>query len=515
MITLRRYPLLAGILIACMLAPGSAAVSADPGDHAAQALPRPAALEPAVRFWTRIYTQVPVERGLIHDEGPGLRVYAAIDVAPPGQWAERRRQVRAALDTHRSALRALAERSMRPATPLERKLLARLPAPANADTALAVAERLRFQGGLRERFRAGLMRSGRWQGYIRKVLAQAGVPPALAALPHVESSFNPLARSHAGAAGLWQFTVGTGREYMRVDRVIDERLDPWASSRAAAALLAYNQARLGSWPLAITAYNHGLYGMLRAVDATGSDDYVRIRSSYDGPRFGFASRNFYPALLAAADVDAAAQSYFPGLERDPPLQPVRVALPHFTPVETLTDGLGVDADSLQALNPALGPAVWDGRKFIPRGHALALPAGLTDWSRAVAGLPGSRLYQGQRPDLAHAVAAGETLSGIAARYGVGLKTLMARNDINDAHLIRAGQRLLLPSAGVMPAAVGGRHYEVRPGDTLGAIALRHGVDRQRLARLNQLDDPDRLRVGQRLLLAEAPRAAVVDIDAQP
>ena len=85
-----------------------------------------------------------------------------------------------------------------------------------------------------------------------------GVPIEIAALPHVESSYNPDARSHVGASGIWQFTRSTGRRFMRVDHVVDERNDPFAATRAAGRLMAYNYSITGNWPMAITAYNHGL-----------------------------------------------------------------------------------------------------------------------------------------------------------------------------------------------------------------------------------------------------------------
>ncbi len=480
---------------------------------AAPTLPRPAALEPAVEFWTGIYTEFSVGEGVIHDSDDSMRVLGVVSVAEPPYWQQRREQVRSALKRYRAALNALAEQSMQPQSTLQREILARLPANTQSADLPALAERLRFQGGLRERFQAGLIRAGRWRDHIKDVLAVHGVPAELVALPHVESSFNPVARSHAGAAGLWQFTAGTGRRFMRIDPVLDERLDPWTSTRAAAQLLAYNYAEIENWPLAITAYNHGLNGMRRAVREVGSSDYVRIRTEYDGPRFGFASRNFYPALLAAAHVDANAERYFGALQIDPPLNPVRVALPHYTPLATLLEGTGLDEARVQALNPGLGPAIWDDRKFIPRGYALALPPG-QEWGPAIAGLPGSRLYRGQRPDVAHRVAAGDTLSTIAARYSVNVSTLKTHNGIANADFIRVGQELSLPLAGAMPSAVGGQHYEVRPGDTLGAIAQRHGVGLQRLARLNGLENPDRLRVGQRLLIDGAAVAAV-DTSAEP
>ena len=504
MITLHRHLLLAFALAWLMLA-GSIGPAL-----ARDALPRPAELEPAIDFWTRIYTEIPVDRGLIHDSSDPMTVYGEVPIAEPGEWRIRRQQVRAALDAYRQAFTSLAEQSMRAESALQARLLARLPENADGDTARATAERLRFQGGLRERFRQGLERSGRWRAHIEGILADAGLPPELVALPHVESSFNPVARSHAGAAGLWQFTVGTGREYMTVNRVVDERLDPWRSTEAAAALLTQNYERLQNWPIAVTAYNHGRNGMLRAIKAVGDRDYVRIRSEYTGSRFGFASRNFYPSLLAAADVDADAERYFADIERDAPVRPIRVELPHFTPMKTLLAGLDVELEALEALNPSLGPAVWDERKFIPKGFRLALPAGDEDWAGAVAALPGSGLYQGQRPDRQHAIAQGETLSEIANRYGVGVETLMASNGIANANQIRAGQQLRLPSAGAMPTPVGGRHYEVRPGDTLGAIAQRHGMATDDLKALNALDNPDRLQVGQELRIDGAPRVAAVD-----
>ena len=87
------------------------------------------------------------------------------------------------------------------------------------------------------------MRSGAWLDDIQRTLARYGVPPELAALPHVESSYNPDAYSRVGAAGLWQFTRSTGRLFLRIDSVVDERLDPWKATDAAARLLVKNRAR--------------------------------------------------------------------------------------------------------------------------------------------------------------------------------------------------------------------------------------------------------------------------------
>src|SRR5260370_27657202 len=102
---------------------------------------------------------------------------------------------------------------------------------------------------------------------------------------------------------------------MRLENAVDDRLDPFRSTEAAAQLLAYNYRLLGSWPLALTAYNHGAEGVRRAKDTLGTDDIVRIVRTYKGRTFGFASRNFYVSFLAALEIDRNPERYFGGGER--------------------------------------------------------------------------------------------------------------------------------------------------------------------------------------------------------
>src|SRR5262249_5095074 len=145
-----------------------------------------------------------------------------------------------------------------------------------------------------------------------------GLPVELALLPMVESGFNRYARSKCGAVGLWQFTRSTGKEYMTVNGGRDDRLNPARATEAAAQLLLHNHDLLGSWPLAITAYNYGTSGMMRAVEATGGGDYCEILRRWDGPRFGFASKNYYSEFLAALQVYQYREAYFPGIDQEVP-----------------------------------------------------------------------------------------------------------------------------------------------------------------------------------------------------
>ena len=167
---------------------------------------------------------------------------------------------------------------------------------------------MRCQVGQQDRFQAGLIRSGAYMDRMRAIFSAHGLPADLAFLPHVESSFNTNAYSKFGAAGMWQFTRSTGKRFMTVDYVLDERRDPIAAAHAAARLLKENHERLGSWPLAITAYNHGAAGMQRAKAAHG--DYPGIFTSYKGRTFKFASRNFYSEFLAARRVASDYRRYF-------------------------------------------------------------------------------------------------------------------------------------------------------------------------------------------------------------
>jgi len=136
------------------------------------------------------------------------------------------------------------------------------------------ASNIRVQIGQKERFRAGVIQSGAYIKEIKKILLANDLPEDLAYLPHVESSFNIKASSKYGAAGIWQFTRSTGKNYLRIDTIIDERKDPFQSTHAAAAFLKKNYNLLHNWPLAITAYNYGPAGMLRAVKKYGSYEMI-------------------------------------------------------------------------------------------------------------------------------------------------------------------------------------------------------------------------------------------------
>ena len=311
---------------------------------------------------------------------------------------------------------------------------------------LDAIDRIRFQLGQADRFHEGLIRAAAWEKHIVRVLEQHGVPAEIAALPHVESSFNPAAYSKVGAAGLWQFMPSTAKRFMRVDGLVDERLDPYRSTEAAANLMLYNYRLLGSWPLAVTAYNHGPGGLRRAQEELGTSDIAIIVKRYQGATFGFASRNFYVAFLAALEVDRNAEKYFGPITRLPDTDSTTVELPDYIAVDSLAKAFKVDMGALRVLNPALRPPIWSGARLVPRGYALRIPDTPPpgEISAAWARLPPTQRYLAQRNDGSHRVRRGETLAGIAAVSGVSVARLLAANGWNGPHAIARGDVVRIP-----------------------------------------------------------------------
>ena len=423
--------------------------------YAEETFPVPGELQPDVDFWLAIFTEYSTDEGVLHDPRDLRVVYKRIDMPSNLGRRDRSRRIRQHRDALADTLRKLANGRRDNLTDEEARVLDLWPEGVSNDTLRAAAGRIRFQQGLSDRFREGLERSGRWRAFIEAEFTALGVPLELAALPHVESSYNPDARSHVGASGIWQFTRSTGRRFMRVDHVVDERNDPWEATRSAGQLLAYNYSIAGNWPMAITAYNHGLSGVRRAQRQFGDEAYVDIMRKYRGRTFGFASRNFYVAFVAAMRVDQNPERYFPGVKRESPTGYAVLKLPDYVAADDLADALGVTAKQVARHNPALQPTIWEGSKHVPRGYSVRMPESMLDDSidSLIAGVADESWHSDQLPDLFHTIARGETLSEIASRYDTRVSTLVALNGLRSSHRIRAGQQLRLPAAGPAPEVV--------------------------------------------------------------
>jgi len=436
-----------------------------PGLAAPEALfPRPAELEPDVSFWVAIFTDYSSDQGVLHDNRYLGVVYGQVRMPGNTGRRERQRKVQARRKQYQAILGTLADGKRDHLSAEEQRILQLWPTDVSNDTLRGAVKRIRYQQGLSDRFRDGLKRAGRWRDHVHTELAKHGVPLELAALPHVESSYNPDARSHVGASGIWQFTPSTGRRYLQVDHVLDERNDPFAATEAAARLLAYNYSIADNWPMAITAYNHGLSGVRRAMRKHGDTAYAEIFREYRGRTFGFASRNFYVAFLAAMQIDQNPEQYFPGIVPDQPVDYSRYKLPDYMPSDVVATALGTSERQLARHNPALQATIWQGSKYLPRDFEIRMPAGMlqSPMPELLAAVPPEQRHSSQLPDMYHAISRGDTLSEIATQYGTTVTTLVALNGLGSRHRIRAGQQLRLPAAGPAPAVVAAASVEPAP-----------------------------------------------------
>ncbi len=410
-----------------------------------------------------------------------------------------------------------------------------------------------FTGAEREQFLAGYRRSGRYRPMILAKLEEAGLPSQLSWLPLVESWFKVRALSRASALGMWQFISSTGQRYgLSRDAWIDERLDPEKSTDAAIAYLTDLHGLFGDWPKALAAYNCGEVRVLRLQRR--SEEYLDFWDLYE--LLPHETRRYVPRLLAALEVIEKPDRFgitLPELD-PPPSDLTTVTVERAVKLQSLETVLGLTQGALQELNPELRFHATPKRPYslrVPAGKEEAVLASLStlpEWKppaveyvthrvrsgetlsviarryhTSIAAIMRSnrirsrnRIYRGQRlripvrgqaaarapaparlVDGAHTVRRGESLLSIAKRYGTTVARLKQDNHL-DSDLIYPGQKLRVLRA----TSAGGRRYEVRAGDTLGAIAQRHKVSLPALLAANGLRSRSRIYPGQSLIIPD-------------
>ncbi len=324
-------------------------------------------------FWVRICTEYSFEQIVLHDRDNPRIIYGDVDFRGKSSGEgmlllyRKREQLEKAFQQIREEPESLWTDEAHRVTRLFDRY-------ADREDIEGAGDRIRYQRGLKEPFRRGLERSTRYLDTVRVIFDAYRLPHLLAYLPHVESAFDPSARSKVGALGMWQFMAATGKEYMIIDSLIDERLDPIRSTHAAAQLLTENHEFLHAWPLAITAYNHGRFGMKRATERTGTTDLDSIIRAYRSPSFGFASKNFYGCFLAAVLVAENAGKYFQNLEWKDPVPAKSVKLVEPAPFFAVTRFFGVPESDFREHNPALLDKIFINWYDIPANYSVSIPA---------------------------------------------------------------------------------------------------------------------------------------------
>lgn len=288
---------------------------------------------------------------------------------------------------------------------------------------------------------------------IEEELAAAGVPLELRMLPVIESALNPVAVSRAGATGLWQFMYATGKHYgLEITSYVDQRRDPVASTRAACRYLGDLYGMYNDWTLALAAYNCGPGNVNKAIKRAGGNART-FWDIYDYlPR---ETRGYVPAFIGATYAFHYHRQH--GIE--PVYQPLPLArdtirIDRLMHLEQVSSTLGLDIETLRALNPQYK---MDIIPAVGKTYELHLP------------------------------------QSEIARYIELEPEVHARDTVYLAQYVRKD-----PVTNQQQFEINATEYRVKSGDTLGAIARRYGMTVGQLQRWNNITDPSRLRIGQRI-----------------
>ena len=362
-----------------------------------------------------------------------------------------------------------------------------------------------FQGPERKFFLESYQRSGLYRPMIVRELKAAGLPEEISWLPLVESGFKSRAMSRARALGLWQFISSTGYRYgLERDWWIDERLDPEKATLGAIGYLTDLHELFGDWLTALAAYNCGEHNVLRRIRSQRESYFDQFWDIYT--RLPRETRRYVPRFLAVLTImeDPAAYGFdlpepFPALEWE------TKEIERSAELASLNQAMGLESGTLELLNPELRRKATPADPYdlkVPQGKSPVLLASL------------ETLPEFQAPAnsfTVHRVRRGETLSGIASRYGTSVAVLMDLNRLRSANRIWPGQQLQVPDGRPGGARVAsGRAlapgtemtYSVRRGDSLWIIASRYGTTVDRIKRDNGIRT-NTLQPGQKLTIRAA------------
>ncbi len=352
-----------------------------------------------------------------------------------------------------------------------------------------------YQHRGREITERGLQRIGRYLPLFQRIFAEVGVPEDLIYLAHVESLFNPFARSRARAVGVWQFMQGTGRTYgLKVDWWVDERRNVAKSTRAAARHLRDLYERFGDWYLVLAAYNGGPNRVARILRQHGQIDLWTMVRKRLLPR---ETRNYVPSVLAAILIYSQPEQYGFQVEPHTPIAAAEVRLDFQVDLRVVAELIDESPEVLLALNPELRRAVtpFDSKGYllrVPEGKAQIVAAGLRE-------LPPEKRIRVQH----HRVGQGQTLSQIARRYGTSVTAIAQANRIRHVHRLRLGQDLIIPVGPPRPVRRartddGSPTHTVLEGESLWSIARRYGLTVSQLRNWNGLSRRGFIYPGQSL-----------------
>lgn len=346
----------------------------------------PKGLEAAVAFWKDIYSKYSTDQGVLHDADNIDLIYEVIDFSDISRrsdlniFQKERRKLQRVKEAKRKVIakiRAFKGKNPELLSASDRTIFDRLSAEKgrNPFEAAIKKNRLRFQLGQKDRIIQGIYFSGRYLEDFEKIFKEAGLPVELTRMVFVESSFNIMARSKVGASGLWQIMPYTTKGFFKRSDAYDLRNHPIEATKLAAKLLRNNYRMLESWPLAVTGYNHGPYGIKKLTQKYKTRELGELVANADGKRrFGFASTNFYASFLAVLEVEKNAPQYLGPVLWSQKLPATEIKSNLSLTYSDLERWFGDKKKAIEVFNPHLSYAVRKGRINIPKGTSLYVPS---------------------------------------------------------------------------------------------------------------------------------------------
>ena len=302
---------------------------------------------------------------------------------------------------------------------------------------------------------------------FEEALERYGLPLELKYLPVIESALRPTATSRMGAAGLWQFMIGTGKRYgLEISTLVDERRDPVKSSEAAAHYLSDLYQMFGDWGLAIAAYNCGEANIQKALIRSGNQDGADYWDVYN--RLPHETRGYVPAFIAANYImNYYCEHGITPHEASLPLETDTVVVQADVKFDRIAQLCNVTSDELRAINPQYR------KDIVPARYTLRLPVSAVEPFLTYE----DSIYTG---------------GDVAA-----IRRTVTEDLIQNPEPTNTRSRSSKSRNSRKSRSRGSKSVSVRSGDSLSAIAKRNGTTVANLKKLNGIRS-DKIRAGQKI-----------------
>ena len=372
-----------------------------------------------------------------------------------------------------------------------------------------------YQTTGRDFFKYALSRSERYIPMIKKIFKKIGLPNDLAYLAMIESGFSPTAYSYAGASGMWQFIPSTGRIFgLTINWWVDERRNPVESTYAAAEYLKDLFNKFGSWYLAAAAYNGGELTIERALSVDPGGNFWSISQNRPYLLPG-QTRRYVPKIIAAAIIAKDPANFgFHNINYQKPIKFKQVKVPYSVSLYDLAKCIGVSEYELQQMNPELL------RNVTPPddpGFMLNIPA--NDYGKFLKNFKNLKRYVPKRPviqytaysrpanNTVYTVEPGDTLMGIASKYGASLAAIERYNGLNGYSILKVGEKITIPGGKGSQKTIAQNTFGdaalsyiiVKPGMTLWSISQKFNVSINYIKSINRING-NAIHAGEKIFL---------------